>query len=414
MNPLLHLSSMGQELTERGLGRVETPPEVVRFMVSLAEAPKGGRVLEPACANAPFLRAFREAHGSAHRFVGVEIDPSALDPPPWAEGVAGDFLLWEPGEAFDLVLGNPPYGIVGEASKYPIHVLKGVKGLYKKAFSTWRGKYNLYGAFVEKSVRLLKPGGILVFVVPATWLVLEDFSLLRTFLAREGRTEVYYLGEVFPGRRVSAVVLRFEKGGRGLALWDTRRERKGFVPELWGRYPDWRGEMIRFETEETRRLEASGTPLGDLFRIRFAARSPEFKGHPAVRREPGPGLVPVLTGKNLRPGWIDYEKNGSGLWMPKERAGEIRDFYRVPRLVVAHTKGTRVVAAWDERAYPWREEFHLVPKDGAKFDLHALVEWLNSEAMQKHVRTLYRDFVPHLTLRMLERLPLLREAGGRG
>ncbi len=405
---------MGQEFTKRSLGRVETPPEVVRFMVSLAEAPRGGRVLEPACANAPFLRAFREVHGSAYRFVGVEIDPKALDTPPWAEGVAEDFLLWEPREAFDLVLGNPPYGIVGEAGKYPIHVLKGVKGLYKKAFSTWRGKYNLYGAFVEKSVRLLKPGGTLVFVVPATWLVLEDFSLLRAFLAREGKTEVYYLGEVFPGRRVSAVVLRFEKGGRGLALWEARREGEGFVPELWGRYPDWRGEMVRFETEETRRFEASGRPLGELFHIRFAARSPEFKGHPAVRREPGPGLVPVLTGKNLRPGWIDYEKSGSGLWMPKERAGEIRDFYALPHLVVAHTKGTRVVAAWDGRAYPWREEFHLLPKEGAKLDLQALLGWLNSEAMQKHVRTLYRDFVPHLTLRMLERLPVPREVGGRG
>jgi adenine-specific DNA-methyltransferase len=414
MSPLLHLNSVGQEFTERSLGRVETPPEVVRFMVSLAEAPRGGRVLEPACASAPFLRAFRETHGSAYRFVGVEIDPSALDLPPWAEGVAGDFLLWEPQEAFDLVLGNPPYGIVGEGSKYPIHVLKGVKGLYKKAFSTWRGKYNLYGAFVEKSVRLLKPGGVLVFVVPTTWLVLEDFSLLRAFLAREGKTEVYYMGEVFPGRRVSAVVLRFQKGGRGLALWDTKREGGEFVQELWGRYPDWRGEMIRFETEETRRLEAFGTPIGELFRIRFAARSPEFKRHPAVRKEPGPGLVPVLTGKNLRPGWIDYDKNGSGLWMPKERAGEIRDFYRVPHLVVAHTKGTRVVAAWDERAYPWREEFHLVPKDGVKLAPQALVGWLNSEAMQRHVRTLYRDFVPHLTLRMLERLPVPREVGGRG
>jgi len=401
-------------LAERSLGRVETPPEVVRFMVSLAEAPRGGRVLEPACARGPFLRAFREAHGSSHRFVGVEIDGSALDLPSWAEAVVADFLLWEPGEAFDLVLGNPPYGIVGEAGKYPIHVLKEVKPLYKKAFSTWRGKYNLYGAFVEKSIRLLKPGGILVFVVPATWLVLEDFSLLRAFLAGEGKTEVYYLGEVFPGRRVSAVVLRFEKGGRGLALWDARREGTGFIPELWGRYPDWRGEMIRFETEETRRFEASGTPLGELFHIRFAARSPEFKGHPAVRREPGPGLVPVLTGKNLRPGWIDYEKSGSGLWMPKERAGEIRDFYGVPHLVVAHTKGTRVVAAWDERAYPWREEFHLFPKDGVKLDLQALVGWLNSEAMQKHVRTLYRDFVPHLTLRMLERLPVPRELDGQG
>jgi adenine-specific DNA-methyltransferase len=70
---------------------VETPPEVVGFMVSLAEAPRGGKVLEPACAHGPFLRAFREAHGTAYRFVGVEIDPKALDLPPWAEGILADF-----------------------------------------------------------------------------------------------------------------------------------------------------------------------------------------------------------------------------------------------------------------------------------------------------------------------------------
>ncbi len=397
---------ISSESNPRSLGQVETPSEVVSFMVSLAQAHIGGKVLEPACAHGPFLKAFRGTHGTAYRFVGVEIDPKALDLPPWAKGILADFLLWEPGEAFDLILGNPPYGIVGEAGKYPIHVLKGVKDLYKKTFSTWRGKYNLYGAFVEKAVRLLKPGGTLVFVVPATWLVLDDFSLLRSFLAREGKTEVYYLGEVFPRRRVSAVVLRFKKRGNGLILWDVKRVGKEFVPELWEQYPDWRGEMIRFETEETRRLEASGTPLGELFDIYFAARSTEFKRHPAVKMEPGPGLVPVLTGRNLKPGWIDYERNASGLWMPKERARELREFYGTPHLVVAHTKGTRVVAAWDERAYPWREEFHLLPKEGIRLDIQALVQWLNSEAMQNHVRTLYRDFVPHLTLRMLERIPL--------
>jgi adenine-specific DNA-methyltransferase len=398
-----HISS---ESDPRSLGQVETPPEVVSFMVSLAQAPIGGKVLEPACARGPFLRVFREAHGTDYRFVGVEIDPKALNLPPWAEGVLADFLLWEPGEAFDLVLGNPPYGIVGEASKYPIHVLKEVKGLYKKAFFTWRGKYNLYGAFIEKSIRLLKPGGILVFVVPATWLVLDDFSLLRAFLAREGKTEVYYLGEVFPRRKVSAVVLRFQKRGKGLVLWDTKWNGKEFVPELWEHYPNWQGEIVRYETDETRRLEASGVSIGELFHIHFAARSTEFKRHPAVRMEPGPGLVPVLTGRNLKPGWIDYEKSWSGLWMPKERAKELRDFYATPHLVVAHTKGTRVVAAWDERAYPWREEFHLIPKEGNRLEPLSIVEWLNSEVIQKHVGTLYRDFVPHLTLRMLERIPL--------
>jgi adenine-specific DNA-methyltransferase len=400
--------SIPSEYDPKSLGQVETPPEVVRFVVSLAQAPNGGRILEPACAHGPFLKTFREAWGTAYRFVGVEIDPKSLSLPPWAEGVLTDLLLWEPGEAFDLILGNPPYGIVGEASKYPIHVLKEIKGLYKKALSTWRGKYNLYGAFVEKAAQLLKPGGTLVFVIPATWLVLDDFSLLRAFLAREGKTEVYYLGEVFPGRRVSAVVLRFEKGGRGLALWNTKREGEGFVPKLWERYPNWRGETIRYETDETRKLEASGTPIGELFHIHFAARSAEFKRHPAVQREPGPGLVPVLTGRNLKPGWIDYERNGSGLWMPKERAKELRAFYDTPHLVVAHTKGTRVVAAWDERAYPWREEFHLIPKEGGvRIDPLSLVRWLNSETIQNHVRTLYRDFVPHLTLRMLERIPLI-------
>lgn len=383
-----------------------TPPEVVRFMVSLAEAPKGGRVLEPACADAPFLRAFREAHGTDYRFFGVEIDPSALDLPSWAEGVVADFLLWEPGEGFDLILGNPPYGIVGDGSKYPIHVLKEVKGAYKRVLSTWKGKYNLYGAFLEKGVRLLKEGGVLVFVVPGTWLLLEDFALLRRFLAREGRTEVYYLGEVFRGRKVTAVVVRFQRGGKGLALWDTKAEGEGFVPTLWAEYPDWEGEMVRFETEETRRLEASGRPLGELYEIRFAARSPEFKRHPAVKREPAPGLVPVLTGRNLKPGWVDYEGAYSCLWMPKERAKELRDFYGTPHLVVAHTKGTRVVAAWDGLAYPWREEFHLLPKKSARLDPIALVEWLNSHEVQRYIKTLYRDFVPHLTLRMLERLPL--------
>jgi adenine-specific DNA-methyltransferase len=200
-------------------------------------------------------------------------------------------------------------------------------------------------------------------------------------------------------------VIRFQKSGKGLSLWDTQESQRWFIPILWAEYSRWEGEIIRFEIQWTRKLEILGTPLGNLFHIRFAARSPEFKKHPAVRKEPGPGLVPVLTGRNLKPGWVDYEKNHSGLWMPKERAKELRDFYATPHLVVAHTKGTKVVAAWDERAYPWREEFHLLPKQGVQLKPLALVRWLNSPVMQKYVKTLYRDFVPHLTLRMLERIP---------
>jgi adenine-specific DNA-methyltransferase len=80
-------------------------------------------------------------------------------------------------------------------------------------------------------------------------------------------------------------------------------------------------------------------------------------------------------------------------------------FMPFPHLVVAHTKGARVVCAIDARCYPWREEFHLIPKS-AGVDLQGVMAWLNSAPVQRYVQSLYRDFVPHLTLRMLERVPV--------
>ncbi len=378
-----------------------TPKALVEFMVGLAEAPKGGRVLEPACGEGPFLRAFREAHGTGYRFLGVEVDPLALDLPPWAEGVRGDFLLWEPGEGFDLILGNPPYGALGAGARLSPER----RQAYRERFATWRGRYNLYGAFLEKGVRLLKPGGVLVYVVPAGWMVLEEFGRLRTFLAREGALEVFYLGRAFPGLKVRATVVRFRKGGKGLSLYEAEGLRPQ-SPTLLLQDPAWQGEMIRFPDPQALGMEARGIPLGEVFHLRFAARSPEIQAHPLTRKEPGPGLVPVLTGRNLKPGEIDYETPYSGLYFPKAAVDLLKPFYATPHLVVAHTRHYRVVAAWDGRAYPWREEFHLLPKEGVRLDPEALVAYLNSPLVQAYYRGLYREVVPHLTRPMLERLPL--------
>lgn len=398
---------VGIQERQRALGAVATPPEVVSFMVALA-APERSRirVLEPACGDAPFLSAFAAQYGFGHELVGVDIDPEALERArqrlPSATFLEDDFLLWQPGERFDLVIGNPPYGIIGDASHYPIHLLKERKALYKRRSQTWYGKFNIYGAFIEHAVRLLQPDGRLVFVVPATWLLLDDFARLRRFLAQEGRLEVYYLGRAFPGRNVVAVVLVLERGRQGIRLYS----RPGGHPVICR--PMYRGEMIRFETPDILAFERSGTPLGELMAIHFAARSPEIRRHPSVEREPRAGLVPILTGRNLKPGWINYEICYSGLWMPKEEAPSLRFFYAFPHIVVGHTKGARVVAARDERCYPWREEFHLVPLVEG-LDEGKLVDYLNSRPVQEYVRTLYRDLLPHLTMTQLRLVPIPSE-----
>ncbi len=396
---------LDEKAIHRALGFVPTPLEIVDRMVLLAQTPQRQalRVLEPACADCRFLSAFRHHFGTHHQFIGVEINPLsahyARQVAPFAQIVQTDYLLWTPDEPFDVVLGNPPYGIIGDASHYPIHLLRDQKQRYKQRFHTCKGKYNIYGLFVEQSVRLLKPNGVLVFIIPTTWMVLDDFERLRAFLAEQGRLSVYRVGKVFAGRNVDAVILKLEKGKHGLALYDETGQ------QVLSR-ADYQGEMIRFETPELLAWERSGVPLGEVFSVHFAARSPEFKRNRWVVSEPRAGYVPVLTGRNLGAGVIDYERCYSGLWMPKERATELRAFYGFPHLVVGHTKGTRVVCAVDERCYPWREEFHLVPKAGYAPDLGSVCAYLNSEAVQRAVELLYRDLVPHLTRTMLERVPI--------
>ena len=415
------------DLTEhevhRSLGYVTTPQAMVDFMVHLAAPTRANcSVLEPACGDARFLTTFLKTYGTSHRFVGVEINTQMLravrqTTPREVQLVHADFLLWDKSERFDIILGNPPYGIVGDASHYPIHLLKTRKAAYKRHTSTWKGKYNLYGAFIEKAVRLLSDHGKLVFIVPTTWLILDDFTLLRRFLAERGSIEVFYVGSVFPKVNVSAVVLRFTLGESGLKLYDMANgewNTQSPVGKLHAQPalvdPEYTGGLIRFETEEWRAFERSGTPLGQLFQIHFAARSPEFRKSGLIRLEPGAGYVPVLTGRNLSAGRIDYEVCYSGWWMRREDASKLRSFYAMPHLVVGHTKGSRVVCAVDWRCYPWREEYHLVPREGLRVDWASLERHLNGEQVQLYLQALYRDFTPHLTKAMLERIPLPESA----
>ena len=394
----------------KSLGAVSTPGKTVELMIDLSGVKRwnGLEILEPGAGFCEFLIRIRSRHPE-NKFTGIELNPEifkiASSMRKNVEMVLADFLLWNPDKKFDLVIGNPPYGIIGDQSHYPIHALKEKRKSYRAAFKTWFGKYNIYGAFIEKSVNLLKDRGKLVFIVPATFMVLDDFKLLRKFLAESGKTGIYYLGpKIFEKRLVSTVVLVFKKGAKGLALFDAGNQDDIFQCFSKDEYD---GAVIRFENEQTRGFEKGKVPLGEIFEIHFAARSPQIKNHPLVSTSPGPGLVPVLTGRNLRKGRIDYENCFSGLYFPKKKAGELREFYNSRHIVVGHTKGGRVVAAVDELCYPWREELHLTPKISG-LALKPMVDYLNSEEVQGYMKTLYKEITPHLTITQLKLFPIFK------
>lgn len=76
---------------------------------------------------------------------------------------------------FDVIIGNPPYVIIDSNNndlKYFQNEFQSSKG----------GKINLYKLFIEKSIFLLKDGGLLGFICPSNYISSKDSYELRKFL----------------------------------------------------------------------------------------------------------------------------------------------------------------------------------------------------------------------------------------
>ncbi len=83
-------------------------------------------------------------------------------------------------QGFDIVIGNPPYGV-------------SVKDDYRKILNSNLGKvpdYEIYYYFIELSRTLLKPGGISTYIVPNTFLFNVFASNYRTSLLNKWKLEL--------------------------------------------------------------------------------------------------------------------------------------------------------------------------------------------------------------------------------
>jgi len=421
MKAELHTHQLEKQLADwKSYGAVSTPEEIVKLIIKLAGFKKveGLDILEPACGFCNFLQQIHADHPH-NRFYGVEINEEVFGQISKTYSkthkrfqlVKEDFLLWETEKKFDLVIGNPPYGIIGAKEHYAINVLKDKKGLYKKIITTWHGKYNIYGAFIEKGVKFLKPHGKLAFIIPATWMILDDFQLLRKYLANFGKVIIYYLGKnVFKGISVSSCILIFEKGSSGL---DLHLKENGNLPLVYSN-SQWTGELIRFATPFTESFETNRARLADLFDIKISARSPEVKSFKPLLEKPSKSALPFMNGRNVQKGVIE-RKAYIDLWLEENSITELKAFYGVlPRIVVGHTKGGIVVSALEDQLYPYiGDVYHLLPKVGfSKNQLLGIVNWLNSKELETYTKTLYRDISPHTTATQLKILPLNIQANG--
>lgn len=96
----------------------------------------------------------------------------------------GDFLLAPLPESFDFVVGNPPY-----VRQELIH--SALLREYRRRYATLYDRADLYIPFIERSLRLLKPGGKLSFICADRWMKNRYGGPLRALVASDFHLQAY-------------------------------------------------------------------------------------------------------------------------------------------------------------------------------------------------------------------------------
>jgi tRNA1(Val) A37 N6-methylase TrmN6 len=86
-----------------------------------------------------------------------------------------DFMNYISDKLYDLIIGNPPY-FVCKKEKVPIELNEFISG-----------RPNIFGLFILKSIMLLKPNGILAFIIPRSFLNSVYYSKIRDFIKKTCR-----------------------------------------------------------------------------------------------------------------------------------------------------------------------------------------------------------------------------------
>ena len=453
-------------------GSIYTPPWLARILVHKALAPRFERrslqqlarlrILDPACGSGIILLAAVELLNARLTTLGKRGALAALAPqmlfgidknPAAAEATrtllaqalgahdkatkrllaaqirTGDTILDDPSKhfelqtAFDVILGNPPYGLARGAQLTPRE-----NSALKQIFHRSRnGRINKYLAFMARGFELLRPGGTLAYIVPNAWLGIKEARNIRELFLKGGELhEVVILpSNTFPGRGVETVLFVVQRGlatsqieirrstigpafpRRRLSYQRCQSEPEAPIPILWDDRTAAVWEHLTvlrtlsggyFDATPRIALQAYATGRGTPPQSAAVVREHPFHS----RAQSGSSSFKYLQGRDIKPyritwsGW--YLSHGPWLAEPQQLA-----FFSGPRVIVREILAPppySVSSAYiEETALYNRSVLHILSQDTAF--LHALVGILNSRLATFIFMTRGRKGARHLFPKLL-------------
>lgn len=208
----------------RARGQYGTPPLLAAWVAREVLGPlgPGARILDPSAGDGRFLAAARAVQIAAGedaaqveaRLIGFERDPElaavARARLPRATIVTCEALCASPPVEVDAVIGNPPYVRSIRLRAADPALWAAVRGRFA---ATSHGEWDLYGAFIERALAWVRPGGRIGLITPSRWWSAAFAIGLRAEVAARVRAIVDFgAAQVFPGATTYAAVTILERG----------------------------------------------------------------------------------------------------------------------------------------------------------------------------------------------------------
>jgi adenine-specific DNA-methyltransferase len=313
--------------------------------------------------------------------------------PEWMYGIA---------DGFDVVIGNPPYGIPTK--------LTGI-------CDSVSGSIDSYAAFMLVSLALLtRSDGIVTLIIPITWQTGEKFASIRSAL-REFASILAVINlpyDIFSAAYIDTCVLCLRKGIRAsntylAALLDKKNERLGInwiTSQLRPiRTPDGTGDAIFVVPEVasilSRVTQRKKVLIEDILDAKRGIEAYKYQ----FSDSGGQGFTPFFTGNIYR----YRQEGGASEYVAISRSEE--RFHSGPRLAVRRivSRSNRLMATLLEDSFVVKKDVYTLiglPRDELLFVLGLLNSALLSYLIQGSYIAASKDDFRQVSLAALRGLPI--------
>ena len=346
-------------------------------------------------------------------------------------------------QQFDVVVGNPPYVDIKELDG------EVVKRLFSR-FKTAENRINLYSIFIERSLELLKSGGLFGFIIPNSILINESYSKIRKLLLDNVCIEqiVRLPDNIFEGVKVETIILIFRKDKKNIVnnkckvlIYDADdkisvvHERNAKRVTTFNQ-ADWQKEGIinlnldKSTKKRLERIESNSIPLSNY--CDFSLGLTPYDKYRGQSKEDIDNKIyhcdfaktkfhkPLLSGESITRYSVKWKKEGYikyGDWLgaPREQR-----FFTSPRILVRQIisgKPGRIYAGYtEEELYNTQIAFNILLKKEfeEKVRLKYLLAIINSELINDYHREKFLDPTKKLFQKILianaKKLPIVLPA----